>query len=108
MCRALSSGKVDGKNMRDLSGWHILGSYLLFVNIVAFFMMGIDKKRARKKEWRISEKVLFLSALAGGSAGSVFGMHLFHHKTKHWYFVWGMPLILMIQLILMGILIKYL
>lgn len=71
--------------------------YLIAVNVLAFALMGIDKYRARRNQWRISEKTLFLSAIIGGSCGAIFGMNLFRHKTKHWYFVFGMPLILFIQ-----------
>ncbi|MDD6024026.1 MAG: DUF1294 domain-containing protein [Oscillospiraceae bacterium] len=74
--------------------------YLLVINIVAFALMGIDKSRARNGQWRISEASLFLSAILGGSIGSIAGMQLFRHKTKHWYFQFGIPAILMIQLIL--------
>ena len=72
--------------------------YLLFINLTAFAMMGTDKRRARKHQWRIPEKSLFLSALLGGSPGALAGMYTFHHKTKHWYFVVGMPLIVLLQL----------
>ena len=48
--------------------------------------------------WRISEKALFIPAILGGSIGAILGMHLFHHKTKHWYFRFGLPLILALQL----------
>lgn len=61
--------------------------------------MGIDKKKAKKGAWRIPEKRLFFIALLGGSIGSILGMKTFRHKTKHWYFVWGMPAILIIQLL---------
>lgn len=59
--------------------------------------MGIDKWKARKQAWRIPEKTLFLISILGGSIGSIAGMYTFHHKTKHWYFVIGMPLILIVQ-----------
>ena len=72
--------------------------YIVAVNIVAFLMMGIDKSRAKKHAWRISEVSLFFVALIGGSIGSNLGMQVFRHKTKHWYFKWGMPLILLIQI----------
>lgn len=62
--------------------------------------MGIDKRKARKKLWRISESTLFFIAIIGGSIGSIVGMRIFHHKTRHWYFVYGMPLILVLQVIL--------
>ena len=76
--------------------------YLVMINLVAFAMMGIDKKRARAHAWRISEKALFLSALLGGSIGAICGMQFFRHKTKHWYFKYGMPAILILQLALAG------
>lgn len=62
--------------------------------------MGIDKRRAIRHEWRIPEATLFLIALLGGSMGSIAGMQLFRHKTRHWYFVWGMPIIFFIELAL--------
>lgn len=71
--------------------------YLGILNLLGFLFMGIDKGRARKQQWRISEKTLFLTSLLGGSVGSLAGMYVFHHKTKHWYFVIGMPLILIVQ-----------
>ena len=72
--------------------------YLLAVNIIAFAMMGIDKGRAKRGAWRISEKALFISALIGGSIGAICGMQFFRHKTKHWYFKYGMPAILILQI----------
>ena len=77
----------------------LLWAYLGIVNLVAFLMMGSDKRRAKRQgARRISEKALFLSALLGGSLGAILGMRLFRHKTRHWYFVWGMPAILLLQL----------
>lgn len=72
--------------------------YWMIINIVAFSLMGIDKKKARTGAWRIPEKTLFLSAILGGSIGSICGMQLFRHKTKHKSFVIGMPAILVVQL----------
>lgn len=69
----------------------------MIMNILAFCLMGIDKHRARTRQWRIPERVLFGAALLGGSVGAWAGMYLFHHKTRHWYFVVGMPLILVVQ-----------
>ena len=71
--------------------------YGIIVNIAGFAAMGIDKSRARRKAWRIPESTLFLIALLGGSIGSLLGMYGFRHKTRHWYFVWGMPAILILQ-----------
>ncbi|SET30478.1 Uncharacterized membrane protein YsdA, DUF1294 family [Pseudobutyrivibrio sp. C4] len=77
----------------------ILG-YLVIANIAGLAVMGIDKAKAIKGAWRIPEKTLFLFSLIGGSIGTWAGMYLFHHKTKHWYFVIGMPAILIIQLVI--------
>ena len=75
--------------------------YLMAVNLAAFFLMGVDKRRAVGKKWRISEKTLFLPAVLGGALGGLLGMRFFHHKTRHWYFRWGFPLLLVVQLLLM-------
>ncbi|MCM1100684.1 MAG: DUF1294 domain-containing protein [Clostridium sp.] len=71
--------------------------YLTGINVTAFALMGMDKRRARQHAWRISEKTLFLSAILGGSVGAYLGMRLFRHKTRHWYFVYGIPAIFLIQ-----------
>lgn len=78
----------------------LLAGYLVLVNLWAFGLMWFDKRRAGAGGRRIRERTLFLSALLGGSLGAVLGMRLFRHKTRHWYFVWGMPLILLAQLAL--------
>ena len=80
--------------------WLIL--YLFAVNLAAFALFGADKRKARRNAWRISEKALFLSAVLGGSLGAMIGMRVFHHKTKHWYFVFGIPAILVLQIIGIG------
>ena len=72
--------------------------YLLIINIIAFFTMLIDKKRAKKNKWRISEPTLLGLALFGGSIGSILGMHLFRHKTKKKRFTIGLPVILILQI----------
>ena len=82
--------------------WLLLGLYLLAVNLAAFAMMGLDKGRARRGRWRIPEKRLFLPVLLGGGLGGVLGMCLFHHKTRHWYFRYGFPLLLAVQLLALG------
>jgi len=76
----------------------ILLFYFLLLNITGFFLMGIDKRKARKNQWRIPEKTLFLIAILGGSLGSILGMHVFRHKTKHASFIIGMPCILLVHL----------
>lgn len=77
---------------------YILILYLLVINLAGLFSMLADKRRAQKNKWRIKERTLFLIAIAGGSAGCLAGMYLFRHKTKHWYFVLGMPFILVFQI----------
>jgi uncharacterized membrane protein YsdA (DUF1294 family) len=74
--------------------------YFLIANVIGFALMGIDKSKAKNHAWRIPEHTLFLASLLGGSIGTWTGMYVFRHKTKHWYFVVGMPLILMVQVAL--------
>ncbi|ODG93389.1 MULTISPECIES: DUF1294 domain-containing protein [Bacillaceae] len=74
--------------------------YLVIVNIVSFAIMGIDKSRAKRKAWRIPERILFLFAIIGGSIGSILGMYYFRHKTKHPKFVFGYWIILFIQFVI--------
>ena len=76
-----------------MDGMKLFAIYLAVMNVIGV----ADKKRARLHRWRIPEKVLFGVSLLGGSAGTWAGMYLFRHKTKHWYFVAGMPLILVCQ-----------
>ena len=82
--------------------WQLLGLYLLAVNLAAFLLMGVDKRRAKKDAWRIPEKTLFLPVILGGSIGGILGMRVFRHKTRHWYFRFGFPLILAAQVVLAG------
>ena len=79
--------------------------YFCAVNLAAFVLFGLDKRRALRHEWRISEKMLFLPALLGGAVGAILGMHLFHHKTLHKRFRYGLPLILILQLLGLGLLV---
>lgn len=74
--------------------------YLALVNVIAFAVYGADKRRAKKDKRRVPEKTLFLLAIIGGSVGALAGMYTFRHKTRHWYFVWGIPAILVIQIVL--------
>ena len=79
-----------------------LGVYLLVINAAAFAVYGADKRRAKQGRWRVPEKTLFLLAIVGGSVGALLGMWTFHHKTRHWYFRYGIPAILVVQLALAG------
>ena len=80
-----------------MDGMKLFAIYLAVMNVIGVAVMWSDKRRARLHRWRIPEKVLFGVSLLGGSAGTWAGMYLFRHKTKHWYFVVGMPLILVCQ-----------
>ena len=75
--------------------------YLLAINAVAFIIYGIDKYKAQKAKWRISEATLLLLAILGGSIGAWMGMKVWHHKTMHKKFKYGIPAILLIQIALM-------
>lgn len=75
-------------------------TYVVLINLTGFCLMGIDKRKAVKGTFRIPEATLFLVALIGGSIGSIAGMYTFRHKTRHFTFVYGMPAILILQVIL--------
>ncbi len=81
----------------DALHWNTL-LYLLVLNLTGFLSMWLDKWKAQTGQWRIPEKTLFSIALLGGSVGSILGMQIFRHKTRHTSFIVGMPLILLLQL----------
>lgn len=72
--------------------------WLAALSLILFVMMGLDKSFAKRGLRRIPEKRLFLFALLGGAIGGTVGMRVFHHKTKHWYFKWGFPVIALMQI----------
>ena len=72
--------------------------YLIGINAIAFVVYGIDKLKAKKGKWRISESTLLLLAIIGGSIGAWFGIKVWHHKTLHKKFKYGIPLIVIIQI----------
>ena len=83
--------------------WALLGCYLLVMNLITFFVFGIDKWKAKRKRThestrRVPEKTLFLLSILGGSVGALVGMKVFHHKTRKWYFRFGIPAILILQI----------
>lgn len=84
----------------------VITIYLAAINLIGFALMGFDKWKAKKHAWRVPEATLFIVALIGGSAGSILGMQVFRHKTRHWYFVYGMPAILILQLALVFLLLR--
>ena len=80
--------------------------YLIVINVVTFLVYGIDKWKAKQGSWRISEATLLIFAVIGGSIGALLGMKVWRHKTMHKKFKYGLPLILIIQIILIGYLSK--
>ncbi|ATD55332.1 DUF1294 domain-containing protein [Clostridium chauvoei] len=81
--------------------YNILKIYFLAINLFAMIIMFVDKKKAIKKHWRISEFNLLLIALLGGSIGEYIGMYLFRHKTKHIKFTLGIPVIFLLQILIL-------
>lgn len=79
---------------------HFLSLWVLALSVLAFSLFGYDKRQARRGGRRIRERTLFLTALLGGSPGAILGMRVFHHKTLHRSFRWGLPAILMAQIAL--------
>ncbi len=78
--------------------------YLVLINALGLLVMCLDKYFARHHMSRVPERTLFLLALLGGSLGCILGMQLARHKTRHWQFVWGMPGILLLQILIFLIL----
>lgn len=75
--------------------------YFLALSVLNFSFMGWDKRQAKRGRPRVPERRFFLIALLGGAAGAILGMYVFHHKTRHWYFKWGLPVILLLHLALL-------
>lgn len=82
--------------------------YLLTINLMTFVTYGIDKYKARHKHWRVREASLLLLAVLGGSPAALLAMHLFRHKTQHNKFRYGVPAILIAQVLLVVLAYKYL
>ncbi len=83
-----------------------MADYLIGVNVLTFFVFGIDKWKAKRSKWRISEMSLLGLAISGGSIGAWLGMKVWHHKTKHKKFKYGVPLIMVAQTVVLLILIE--
>ncbi len=92
--------------MKQLIIYSIL-IYWVAVNVVTFALFGIDKRKAQQSKWRIEESTLLLWAAFGGSVGALLGMKVWHHKTLHRKFTWGIPAILIAQLTLAGVIVYY-
>lgn len=92
--------------MDELSFLHIVFIYLVAINVVTFFIYGVDKLKAKKAKWRISEATLLWLAICGGSIGAWMAMKVWHHKTLHKKFKYGIPAIIIVQLALFGYLLS--
>ena len=77
-------------------------AYIAAINAAAYIMMGVDKRKAQRGSFRISERNLFIVALLGGGAGALLGMKVFRHKTKHLKFTLGMPVMVLLNIIVFG------
>lgn len=86
--------------LTTINGPLVISLWLAAANILGLILMGADKSRAKRGQWRVPEKTFFMVAMLGGSIGCWGGMYLFRHKTRHWYFVVGMPLILIVQILI--------
>ena len=82
---------------------YVIIAILFVMNLLAFALMGIDKAKAKAGAWRIPEKTLFLVTALFGGLGGTLGMSFFCHKTKHWYFKFGFPVLLVIQLAVLAL-----
>lgn len=87
-------------NLQDIFTIKNLIIYLILINVIAFFAMFIDKKKAEKGKWRTKESTLLILALIGGSIGAIIGMYAFHHKTQKPRFFIGIPIIIILQILL--------
>jgi len=76
---------------------YLLWYYIIGINVIAFTMMGIDKRRAKEGKYRIAERTLWFMAVVGGAFGGTVGMYYFRHKTKHTNFKFGFPLLVILQ-----------
>ena len=84
--------------MPGLNWVYIVLIYWVVINVVTFFLYGIDKWKAKRSKWRIEESTLLWWAVFGGSVGALMGMKVWHHKTQHRKFTWGVPAILIAQI----------
>lgn len=75
--------------------------YIVVINILTFFIMWWDKHEAKLGDWRVSENFLFVLVILGGGIGGIAGMYIFRHKTQKWYFKYGFPAILLIEIFIL-------
>lgn len=87
-----------------IAHWQIPLLWVLALSLVNFCLMGADKGRARRGAWRVPERAFFLVGALGGALGGILGMWVFRHKTRHWYFKYGLPALLLLQAALVAFL----
>ena len=92
----------------EITIYHIVLIYLAAINIITFFLYGIDKWKAKRAKWRIEESTLLWWAVFGGSIGALIGMKTWHHKTLHKKFKYGVPAILIAQIAIACVITYYL
>ena len=85
--------------MQEIFTWQNITIYLVIINLFGFFIMWLDKRKAKKGSWRIPEKTLFIITAIGGGIGTTAGMYAFRHKTQKIQFVVGFPLITILEII---------
>lgn len=78
--------------------WTVVALWVLFTSGIDFVLMGVDKWKAKRGAWRISEATLWIFALLGGAVGGTLAMGCFRHKTRHWYFKFGFPILAVLEL----------
>lgn len=81
--------------------WAVVALWLCFTSAIDFALMGVDKWKARRDAWHIPESTLWLFAHLGGALGGTLAMQVFRHKTRHWYFRFGFPLLTVLQIALL-------
>ncbi|NLY46441.1 MAG: DUF1294 domain-containing protein [Tissierella sp.] len=74
-----------------------LSYYFVAINVINFFLFTIDKQKAKRKQWRIPESLLFLTSLVGGSLGGILSMNIMKHKTRKTSFKVGMPILMIVN-----------
>ena len=92
--------------MKYIESGIILKAYLIAINLITYGAVALDKWKAIHGKWRIKEKTLIGLAAIGGSVGGLMAMYTFHHKTRHPKFVYGLPFILLVQLVILFLLDK--
>lgn len=86
--------------IQPILAWQNILIYLIIINLIGFFVMWLDKRKAQHAKWRIKESTLLLVAALGGGIGTIAGMYTFRHKTQKAKFVFGFPAIIVIQILI--------